>query len=63
MFRHFFCLECEENFQDTSDQDEPNCPYCDSPNVMEDSSINDYDGHFEGDLYHGRHGNSDAGDD
>lgn len=62
MFIQYFCLECEQSFQDNSGE-EKNCPYCGSPNVMEDSSTDDYNGHFEGDLHNGYHGDSGVGDD
>lgn len=65
MFTKFFCLDCEESFQDAMGENQ-NCPFCASPNIMEDKMIdnkdNDLDGHFEGDMFYRKHDNS-VGDD
>lgn len=62
MLINFFCLDCEkDHVYDGYDADK--CPHCDSENIVEDTSINDYeDGHFEGDMYFREHNNS-VGDD
>lgn len=59
MFTKFFCLECEDTFQDP-EGDEEKCPFCGSVDIMEDNDWSD--GHFEGDMGHTKQDNS-LGDD
>lgn len=62
MFTQFFCLDCEDSFQDTTGKEEE-CPFCGSKNIMEDrASIDNEDvnwdnGHYEGDMPHRKHTN------
>jgi len=49
----FFCLDCEEVI--SSHELDSVCPFCGSPNIMEDKDVDNYDGHFEGDMGQDKH--------
>jgi hypothetical protein len=49
----FFCLDCDSDID--SNELASECPFCRSPNIMEDTGIDDWDGHFEGDMGHDKH--------